>query len=174
MPRTNKVQKHFAQEPILEQIPKAYKEYDTFALFLLAYSNRIMFKAAYKIKTELQLPIFLNTLHIRYLLLIHFLAATNKGGNVRQKDIERADYPIRNAKRIFIPKDLAKCDLVATTQKKAPNGKISDYFSVTDKGYIAINMLIDYIHEVYHTHPTNSNNIKSTKKVDGSLTKDSD
>jgi hypothetical protein len=146
-------QKHFTPEPVITSVPANYKDYNVFALYLLAYSNRIMFKTCTKLKAEMQLPFGINTLHIRYLLLIHFISCTKDDKCVRLRDIEIGDYPIRSKKRATIGTDLVKCKLATVKQLKT-RGRTTEYYSVTDAGYIAINSLLEYLHEVYHTHPT--------------------
>ena len=116
-----------------------------------------MFKSAVHINQQLQLNQHLNTFHIRYLLIIHFLSCYKKETrSATQKEIERSDYPRRSTKLLYICDTLINCGLVTCVAREV-KGKTVKNYSVTDFGYKAINIILNILEETCLTQPCNSN-----------------
>lgn len=153
------VLKHKSSKPRLNCVPENWKDTSSseFALFLLAYSNRLLFKTAIHIREAFQLPIYLNTIHIRYLLLLHYLPKVKPlSRKCPWVEIERADYPIRSNnsnKRIGYMSELVNCKLAI--EHPAKSGTKPAY-ELSDMGKKAFSIIIEQLHEFYHTHPNPS------------------
>ena len=146
-----------AKYPLLDIHMRSHhgKHYFQIALYFLAYNNRILFKAAKNIKDTFVLPVYYNTIHMRYLLLLHFIAEEKKFVKTATlRDIEFGDYPAfskRSNKRIYYMNELVTHGFVEAIEKKVT------HYKLTDKGRLAIDIVVDSINLVIRTHP----NIKS-------------
>jgi len=149
--------KNISEKPILKlhQDNETRPDYNNLALFFLAYSNRILFKAANEIRQVFNLPFHLNTLHIRYLLLIHFInerkQRSKHGASIQE--IEFNDFPVKSIKaqkRVLYFYDLRNAGL--TIESIPINRK---YYKVTNKGLEAIKIIERNIWLSIRTMPSN-------------------
>lgn len=120
-------------------------------LFILAYSNRILFRAAQHIAYEQGEKLVLNTLHTRYLLLIYIHSLFTK--NVSHMAIENSDYISGRKKhnRLIITNELFRMNLIKHT-KNSPSQKLPSYL-LTDLGHEAINTIISIAKETFKSYP---------------------
>jgi hypothetical protein len=160
-------QKHIEAKPILTSLKKESKRkaFNEVALFFLGYSNRILYKAGQEIKHTFQLPILVNTIHIRYLLILSFLGefkTNSKRASLRE--IEYADFPARSKKSKYRIKYMQELVDYGFVSSEKPFGK-TDYFKVTDKGRLAIDLIVSNMHLCIHTHPTSMNVSKKSLRI---------
>lgn len=115
-------------------------------LFALAYSNRVMWRSAIMIRKELGLTKSLNTLTVRYLLLISFMADTKA---TTTHAIELADFPKHDPKRLCSMLRLNEIGLA--TLGKTPKG--GNTMRLTELGRLAISIIAKIATETIHAHP---------------------
>lgn len=153
-----------AKYPLLDIHLRSHhgKHYFQIALYFLAYNNRILFKAAKNIKDTFMLPVYYNTIHMRYLLLLHFIAEEKKFVKTATlQDIEFGDYPAfskKSNKRIHYMNELVTHGFVEAIDKKVR------HYKMTDRGRLAIDIVIESINLTIRTHPKSSKTPIDTKK----------
>lgn len=145
--------KHFYESPLIPSLANIEKDV---LLFLLAYSNRIMYKAAQQIAFDQNENLILNTLHVRYLLLIYIQALFTK--NIGFATLERADYKSGRKKtnRLVITNELVRLGLV--TQVKPFGAQKLPSFLITDLGLEAISTVLNIARETMYSFPKTSDN----------------
>jgi hypothetical protein len=121
------------------------------SLFFLAHSNRVLWMSALRIRKELNTQHSLNTLHVRYLLLIFFSTLGKK--DVSTVTIERGDYPKKDAQRLRTMLSLGTCGLCTITERSGENNKINRSIGLTDAGRAAIGIINTIVSEVTHKYP---------------------
>lgn len=139
-----------SEKPILKAFDNVGEAERThILLFALAYSNRMMWRSAIEIRHQLQLTKPLNTLTVRYLLLISFMTDTRP---TTTHCIELADYPKRDPKRLCSMLRLNEMGLAVLG--KTPKG--GNTMHITDLGRKAIAIIARISTETIHAHPKKS------------------
>jgi hypothetical protein len=158
--------KHIKAEPILTSLDKASKGecFNEIALFFLSYSNRILYKSAQEIKHNFQANLFINTIHVRYLLILSFLSDYKSNSKrASLKEIEYADFPARSKMSKYRIKYMQELVDLGFVNSEKPCGK-TDYFKITDKGHYAIGLIVSNMYQCMNSHPTSMNVSKKPKK----------
>jgi hypothetical protein len=112
-----------------------------------------MCKAAKEIRDTFAIPYNLNTIHIRYLLILYFFSDTKKSLKYASfKQIEFGDFPARTLRshyRIKYMQDLVTHGMCIELK---PHDKVT-YFQLTDKGHLALAIIKANIKLTIHCHP---------------------
>lgn len=151
MARTSKA-KLFYKKPLIEELETIDPR---LMLYVLAYSNRILFRSAQVIAIEQNERLVLNTLHTRFLLLIYIHSMFTP--NVSHMAIENSDYISGKKKhnRIIISHELFRMNLIKHT-KNSHSQKLPSY-QLTDLGHEAIRTIIGIAKETFYSYPKNTN-----------------
>jgi hypothetical protein len=120
-------------------------------LYILAYSNRILFLAAKQIALDQNERLVLNTLHTRYLLLIYIQSQFTK--YIAHAAIEQNDYTSRKKQhnRLIITNELNRLGLIKHA-KNSHSQKLPSY-QLTDLGHEAINTIFKIANETFLSYP---------------------
>lgn len=145
--------KHFYKTPLIPALENIEKDV---LLFILAYNNRILFKSAQQIAFDQNERLVLNTLHVRFLLLIYIQSIFTH--NVGFATIERADYKSGRKKnnRLIITNELLRLNLIK--QVVNSNAQKLPSFQITDLGLEAINTILTIAKETMYAFPKTSDN----------------
>jgi hypothetical protein len=141
---------------VLRDIAK--EKYLQTILFSLAYSNRILWTSAIRIRLVLQLDRSLNTLTVRYLLLLYFTTLARKDKIIPTYMLEKNDYFKIDKKRLFALFTLTSAGLATMSLTK--RGK--DAIEITPKGVLAVMCVIDVIDETTRSYPRKNNMERGT------------
>lgn len=146
-----------ADKPLLQVFDKIDRsDYMLIMLFATAYYNRVARKSAIAIKEKLQLTNTINSQCVRYLLLLYFttIVCPTKAPAIPTHELERADLYKRDRTRLTSMLRLNEVGL-CIFQKKSEK---TNTLEMTDKGILAVKIVIDALNELIHTQPKRTHN----------------
>lgn len=165
-----------AAKPILGIFDKLTKEeYMQLVLFSLAYSNRMLFRSAIAIKKELFLTKTLNSMSVRYLVLVRFCEAAKQERGIQVLRVEKGDL-YRYDKRMLT--SILRLDEMGLVRLYTRESGVK-WVETTDLGHKAIGIIENIITETIHAYPKGhegknsirrriDKNYKSVKRIDSS------
>lgn len=141
-----------AEHPVLDVFQKVDKnDYTLILLFATAYYNRVARKSAIAIHSQLQLSNTINSQCVRYLLLLYFttIICPTKAKAIPTHLLERSDLYKRDRTRLTCMLRLNEVGLATFTIKS----KTINTLEITDKGLLAIKIVIEQLNELIHCQP---------------------